>query len=150
MLSCDCSDADGADDSGSDSDEVSEDPASQWDVCHDDAGNAFFVNRITNESVWDKPDGFRCVCMSVSCRELCHHLIVCVLDWCHRVYEESVDPGSGLTYYYNRVTRESVWERPIDYVKVPAKCLCAFWFCMSILVFCLSHADERSLGGTSE
>jgi hypothetical protein len=78
MLSCDCRDAGGADDSGSDSDEVSEDPASQWDVCHDNAGNAYFVNRITNESVWDKPDGFRCVCMPVSCRELCHQLIVCV------------------------------------------------------------------------
>jgi hypothetical protein len=72
MLSCDCSDADGADDSGSDSDEVSEDPASQWDVCHDDAGNAYFVNRITSESVWDKPDGFRCV---FTCR---FHVANCV------------------------------------------------------------------------
>ena len=32
-----------------------------WEVFHDDSGVPFFTNRVTGESVWDKPEGFRSV-----------------------------------------------------------------------------------------
>lgn len=31
----------------------------EWDVAHDDSGTPYFVNRVSGESVWEKPEGFR-------------------------------------------------------------------------------------------
>ena len=59
----------------------------EWDVFHDDSGTPFFTNRVTGESVWDKPETFR--------------------EW-----EELLDADSGVPYYFNRVSNETVWERP--------------------------------------
>lgn len=62
------------------------------------------------------------------------------------VWDESVDPGSGLTYYYNRITRESVWERPPDYVKVP-HVIVSLPLTTGIRVSCQSCAENGYLGG---
>jgi hypothetical protein len=67
----------------------------EWDVFHDDSGTPFFTNRVTGESVWDKPEQFR--------------------EW-----EELLHAESGLPYYFNRITNETVWERPATFEKVRA------------------------------
>jgi len=72
----------------------------EWDVFHDDSGTPFFTNRVTGESVWDKPETFR--------------------EW-----EELLDADSGVPYYFNRVSNETVWERPATFEKV--------WFCRRLL-----------------
>ncbi len=56
-----------------------------WDVAHDAEGNVFFTNRATGESVWDRPEGFKCDTRVVSSPVLSYHVVSCRVVSCRVV-----------------------------------------------------------------
>lgn len=58
----------------------------------------YYFNRITKESVWERPADF----------------VKVIGDWEERANEE------GQLYYYNRTRGESVWEKPAGFGRVTA------------------------------
>jgi hypothetical protein len=134
----------------------------EWDVFHDESGVPFFTNRVTGESVWDKPANFRCGlpprsfvvlrtipcffmrCLTFSCP--CPSALPCSFRcWTRfcREWEELLHAESGLPYYFNCITNETVWERPAAFEKVPS------WFvsCLTVTLAaqsCCRRIPRRS------
>jgi len=72
--------------------------ASDWEAVKNAEGQTYYYNRVTNETSWTPPDGFK----DPSQSDL-------PPNW-----SAVVDESSGKTYYFNAVTNETSWTLPED------------------------------------
>lgn len=70
----------------------------------------YYHNKVTGKSVWNKPDGFdEAIELSTQIAEPEESFWIEVQD------------SKGRTYYYDLLTRETRWDRPLDYEEMLVK-----------------------------
>ena len=101
-----------------------------WEERFDKAsGFAYYFNKNTGESVWEKPTNFEAKASRHSAALVASGDGAGSASQRQRksatgnssVWEQRIDPGSGVTYYFNSETQVSQWEVPLDFT--PGKAL---------------------------
>lgn len=86
-----------------------------WVVAEDtETGKKYYANIFTQETTWDKPEAITKheENLKEAKKQARRVTKVSVKDWV-----AVVDPDSNQTYYFNKVTRETTWEKPAGFVE---------------------------------